>query len=336
MLLKNKIIRTLAVIICILAVLSASVLPCFAAGLTDGADTLSMYSYWNLRYLTVMYTDGDIAMFEFPNVFYSGRLQEQTIVLKNEDNTRELFMDISTNVNVTGAYNEVAVTFDLTGISQLRFHFVDSVIKSFPGSVPSLGDDTSVYLPYFIIEPGLVTSLTGNYNDVRPVTSLPGYDFKFADYVGSWNGLIPSDYVSGVYTLAVPESDYSVLLDFYELQGYSSADIWPYFPEIITTLNIRQDSDLSNLISIYLPLSNTTSNVYADSNFVAQYYKKYYQGVPMSQEGAYNVDFTSWIVTAVGGFLSFQFMPGVSFGVLLLFVFGVAAFVYFLKLFAGG
>lgn len=333
---KKHLIKILSILGCVVVALSSFLMPVMAAGITDGLDTVSMYSYWNLRYLTVQFTDGDVAMYEFPNVFYGGRAQDQEVTLVSDNTSKTILFEVSTFVDVSGSNNEVAISFDTSDISSMRFHFIDSVIKPYPGMIPSLGDQTSVYLPYIIVEPARVVSLNSNYSEVRPVTTMSGYDFVFANSVGSWNGLIPVEYETGVYQLAVPQDDYDAAVQFYESQGYQSNDIWLYYDEIITTINLRNDDNYSPLFTVYLPLSNATSNVYADSNFVAQYYQKYYHGVPHVDPSDYNVDFTGWLATAVGGFLAFEFMPGVSFGILLLFVIGVMAFFYFLRLFAGG
>lgn len=339
MTIKKRLVRVAALAAAVLILVCSCVVPISAAGVTDGLDTLSLYSYWNLRYITVFYSDGDIAMFEFPNVFYGGNNQSQVITLTNDNATKTLDIQFTTLSDINPqAPNEVRCMFMLAGISSMRFHFVDSVIKPYPDLSPAVGNFTTVTVPYFTVDTQAVDSLNSVYSSVRPVTTLTGYDFVFANSSGTFNGIVPSSYTDGVYNLIFPESTLQAEYDFFTAQGYQGIlNQWPYYNDIQTTVSFTSYGSSENVpFYVYLPLSNTTNDVYADTNFVSQFYQKYYEGVPTYVQPEYNADFTGWLGTAVGGFLSFQFVPGISLGILLLFILGIGAFHLFLKFFSGG
>ena len=92
--------------------------------------------------------------------------------------------------------------------------------------------------------------------------------------------------------------------------------------------NIQVPSDAAYLrFNVhYIP----SDNVVTFKEYHDQYFPSYRFDTNVSG------DFTGWISTALSGFLSFEFAPGIKISTLLLFVLGIAGFNIFLKFFAGG
>ena len=85
--------------------------------------------------------------------------------------------------------------------------------------------------------------------------------------------------------------------------------------------------------SLTLPIISPGDNQTVDEDFysIRTFITKYF---PINQE--YSMNFLSWLATAIGGFISFEIMPGITISSLLLFIFGIGAVFAFLRYFAGG
>lgn len=75
----------------------------------------------------------------------------------------------------------------------------------------------------------------------------------------------------------------------------------------------------------------------SDGDDLSPYYTRFQDAVNGNMSNnELNVDFTTWIGTSIGGFLSFELIPGLSLWAVFIGIFGIMILLAFLKYFAGG
>lgn len=75
----------------------------------------------------------------------------------------------------------------------------------------------------------------------------------------------------------------------------------------------------------------------SDGDDVSPYFDVYTKAINgVTSNNELNVDFTTWITTAIGGFLNFELYPGLTIWAILLGVLGIMVMLAFLRYFAGG
>ena len=329
--------------------------PIAASNVASDSSSPLFYSYWNLTKIIVTYNDGVTAVFDLPTTFYeSNSYYTNDIVIDslNSDKTLSLSCYVGNTLlkRASASYSFNAIDF-----SNISFIFENSVIRYYPtnfgssGSMPSgYNRNETVPIIQFQNSTNVVKSFSGYAEYVHPVygSSEDDFTFKF-ETLNSQFGLVASDpFVNNgfidtdigsisVYDL-VPYSLYSSEVQYYK-NNISVQDALqvPYFPLVKVDMQLDFTNVTSDTykIAVALPLGISYNNY--SFNPVSEWYERYFAGYKQYGDST-NVDFTSWISTAVGGFLAFEFIPGISFGLLLTFIIGIACVNFFLKFFAGG
>lgn len=130
-----------------------------------------------------------------------------------------------------------------------------------------------------------------------------------------------SDFSNGIYSIDIPDEFFSIYPD----------DLY-YVPYVCLTLNL--DSSLN--VSLFRLLGNTGS-IFSSEFRNSDLEAAIRDGAPITpmNPGIFK-DYTSWIGTAVGGFLDLEFVEGFTLGGILMTLIGFSVAIWFLKLFAGG
>jgi hypothetical protein len=246
----------------------------------------------------------------------------------------------------------VAFTFDAKQFSNIILYFEDSIIRSYPlnfGNISLPGYNQIETVPVLQLpndDASVISSFLGSYSSFRPMygSSSDDYTFKFGTESGSF-GLVQSSHEAVLnssvfgsiplydlfpYDLLRQEQNY-----YYNNVNPNGRMQIPYYKAVMVDMGF----DFSNVttetyrIGIALPLGIAVND--RSFNSVSEWVDLYFQGYKQFGDGV-NLDFTSWLSTAVGGFLAFEIIPGISLGLLLTFIIGVAAVNFFLKFFAGG
>lgn len=341
---KNVLYRILSVIGVVAVLVCSFVVPAFASGSTSDSSQQIYYSYWNLAKMIVTYQDGTTAIFDMPNTFYiTDSYYNETITLTSS-NGKTLLLRVYVGSTLLDAPS-VSFSFDVKSFSKIQFVFEDSIIRYFPINFGSSSQMPPGYSRVEVVpiiqlpnDTNVISSYSGSYTSVRPLNGSADDDFTFKFYEHSSSfGL--TEYVSdydllNLYDL-VSNIAYQEEVSYYKDFSYNTIDDVPYFKKINVDLvfDFSSVSDSSYYIGLAFPLG-AAYNGYS-FNPVSEWYSLFFTGYKQFGDGV-NVDFTSWISTAVGGFLAFDIIPGISFGLLLTFIIGVAAVNFFLKFFAGG
>lgn len=105
----------------------------------------------------------------------------------------------------------------------------------------------------------------------------------------------------------------------------------------INSLKFSRINDVDGLLPCDSVNINDLSYYSTDGDDLPTWYTQYRDfDNSLNTSGDINVDFTSWISTAIGGFLNFELVPGLSIWSIFLGVIGIGLVVAFLKYFAGG
>ena len=330
--------KTSAVFAAFLIFVSCLFVPSFASGESSTNSGDFYYSYWNLTKIYCSYSDGTFAVFDLPQTFYlTNSYYTQDLSLSSSFGGKSL--EIQTYVGTTVLTSpSVALIFSGEGISNIQFIFEDSILKSSSNYLIS-SSDPDIVCPVFSTGSNLaISSFTGSYTSIRPMNGLDhdDYTFKFGSNSGSF-GLTYVDDGSaaanqGYKYLALDSSILESEFDYYQSNRFTRI---PYFSNIVVDIDFSVVQTSGNYnIGLALPLGKSSS---ADGSFndVFDWYSRFFSGYKQVVSPT-KVDFTSWIATAVGGFLRFELVPGISFSTLLFFMLGVGAVNIFLKFFAGG
>lgn len=333
--------RFAALMSVVMVLISSFTIPSFASGTASTSSSPSYYSYWNLSKLICTYSDGVVAIFDMPTTFFETNSYYNENITLTSNNGRTL--ELRTYVGTTQIDKpSVAFLFDVRSFSNIQFVFQDSVVRYYP-----LNSSTSTMPPgYSVIEEvpliqfssdtNVVSSFSGSYTSVRPVrgSSDDTFTFKFDYFSGNFGLEQKSDSQFNLYYL-IANSSYQSELDYYRDYEINTRFHVPYFQNINVDLDFDWYGFSSETYTVGLsfPLGRTYNGY--SFNPVSEWYQLFFTGYKQFGDGA-NIDFTSWLSTAVGGFLAFEIMPGISLGLLLTFIIGVAAVNFFLKFFAGG
>lgn len=345
--------KILAWIGVVMVLVCSFVTPIAASGSTDDINSYMFYSYWNLAKIRVVYADtGEIVIYDMPQTFYeTNSYYYENITLKSASSDRTLALNTYVGSTIIKKPS-VAFLFDVKPFSSITLYFEDSVIRSYPlnfGNTTLPGYNTVETVPVLQLptnDSSVISSFLGSYTAYRPMNgeSSDDYTFKFGSESGSF-GLVASSHEAvlnsgtlGTFNLfdLFPYSLYKSEMAYYANNISTNTRLQiPYYSSITADMNFNFSNVTSDTyrIGIALPLGLASNDV--SFNSVSTWYDQYFTGYKQFGDGV-NLDFTSWIATAAGGFLSFELIPGISFGVLLTFILGVAAVNFFLKFFAGG
>jgi hypothetical protein len=348
--LKLFFIRSSAFISAALVFLCSFASPALAAGVTSDPTAQIYYSYWNLTKMIVTYNDGTIAIFDLPTTFYeTNSYYTNDIVIDSltSDKTLSLRCYVGSTVIQKPSASYI---FNARDFQSVSFVFEDSVIRYYPTNFgptsmpPTYNREETVPIIQFPNSTNVISNFSGYLENTRPVygSSEDDFTFKF-ETTNSYYGLTESDpfsndsIVNGQYLYDLfPYSLLQSELAYYRDNiSVNTALHIPYYPIVKTDITFdfsNVSSDIYN-IGISLPLGAATNNY--SFNPVSEWYARFFSGYKQFGDGA-TVDFVSWISTAVGGFLAFEIIPGISFGLLLTFIIGIASVNFFLKFFAGG
>lgn len=330
--------RSAALIGAVIVFVFSLVIPSFASGESSTNAGDFYYSYWNLTKIYCSYSDGTFAIFDLPQTFYlTNSYYTQDLSLSSSSGGKSL--EIQTYVGTTVLTSpSVSLIFSGEGISNIQFIFEDSILKSSSNYAIS-SSDPDIVCPVFSTGSNLaISSFTGSYTSVRPMNGLDhdDYTFKFGSNSGSF-GLTYVDDGSaaanqGYKYLALDPSILQIEFDYYQSNGFNRI---PHFSNIVVDVDFTVVQTSGNYnIGLALPLGKSSS-VDGSFNDVSDWYGRFFSGYKQVVSPT-KVDFTSWLSTAVGGFLRFELVPGISLSTLLFFMLGIGAVNIFLKFFAGG
>lgn len=337
----------------VMVLLCSFVTPIAASGSTDDINSYVFYSYWNLAKIRVEYADtGEIVIYDMPQTFFeTNSYYYEEITLRSASSDRTLSLNTYVGSTVIKKPS-VAFAFDAKQFSRITLYFEDSVINSFPLEfinpvLPGYNDTETVpVLQLPGSDSSVISSFVGSYTSIRPMNGHieDDYTFKFGTESGTFGMEASSDEVSlntsalGSLSLfdLFPYSLYRKELSYYanNVTENSISQI-PYYKDITVDMNFNFSNVTSETyrIGIALPLGLAVNDV--SFNSVSDWYLRFFNGYKQVVSPT-KVDFTSWLATAVGGFLRFELIPGISFSTLLFFILGIGAVNLFLKFFAGG
>lgn len=316
---------------------------------TTGYNPKYYRPFWNFESI-ILYFDNDTDVVLTPSLEF---FVEDGENVKREYRTLELADGTYVNLSVKYIYHidsrfcgSVDVIFEADyDIERCQISFVDSFVPVGFLDYHDYSGSSSVNLSLFYndglyptVFPGTIDYYNGSYNMLYPIFSYGSY--------GS---------VSSVETGVLSETllDVSVQSNSVSLTpnaaGYTS-----YYTDSFTdpmldgtygavvgfSKNIRQiwfdgagsDSGVAGFC-INVPLISPGDNQQWNEHFFdyQTFMEKYF-----ATNSGFSGDFTSWIVTAITGFMAFEILPGVTLTMLLLFVFGISCVFAFLRFFAGG
>ena len=344
--------RTFAVLGIVMILVCSLVLPVSASGSTSDPDNTDVYySYWNLTKIKVVYADtGETVIFDMPSTFYDTTgYYNETITLTSGSTGRTLSLRSYVGQTLLSDPS-VSFAFDVKPFSSISFIFENSVIKAYPtifvnSTAPGYSADLTVPVIQFQTDVDVVSRFEGNGTSIRPMNGGQNDDYTFKFGRNDFNyGQVFSDYLGttfAVYDL-VPHSVLDSELSYYAESITPNTRLHiPYYDYICTEIDLdfSEVSSSSYNIAVALPLG--VGNGGYSFNHVSEWYSTYFTGyklVPASTHGiteGVNIDFTGWLTTAVGGFFSFEFVPGFSLGTIFFFIIGLAVVAFFIRFFGG-
>lgn len=325
--------RSTALIGVVMVLVCSLVVPSFAIDFSTSFTGEVMQPLFNYDYLVIYYSGGQRVTFSLKDVFFGVPFSDSTITYTLTDLSGE---------------RSITVTLSDADFDQIRYNSGSGYVSmpywrlSFDISAElveniSIGCSEAIYnyellsTVYNIYKDDL-RFLDANYRDLSysysndAVFYYPLYSYGDGGSVvgrqlASYDLSFSSSNASG-FPIS-PNANISKLVDFLPGDIYRK---YLYFSDFVTTFSPNSaDGDTIRFNIFYIPESHVIS--------FKDYYDTYF---PAYRTDNVAVDFTGWLSTAVGGFLSFEFIPGISLGTLLLFMLGVGAFNVFLKFFAGG
>lgn len=310
--------------------------PSFAVDSSDSLTARTMRPLFDYDFMEVYYSDGSKAVFNLKDAFYEHFLMDDEL-----------------------SYN----LYDYNTASVISFHFQDLKLEQ----VPIMIEGTTVRLPYWRLIMDMSVSdidrvvigcsesiydyfvLNTAYTNFRDQ-----FNFFDSEYNTSYSNFTYSNNSLFYYPSFTFNDDGAVIgrtllsrdISFSANNASSGYDISPnisisslaalmpntigtkyiYFSDFTTDFTIPSDADILSLQICYIPTESVVT--------FKDYHDLYFPPYTINSDAT--ADFAGWITTAVGGFLTFEFIPGISFGMLLGFMLGVGAFMAFLRYFAGG
>lgn len=343
--------RILSIFGVVLVLFCSVAMPVFASGSTsDPENTDVYYSYWNLTKIEVVYADtGETVIFDMPTTFFETTgYYNENITLTSGSTDRTLAL--RSYVGKTLLDNpSVSFAFDVKQFSSISFVFENSVIRPYPtvfvnSSAPGYSADLAVPIIQFQTDDDVVSRFEGNGSSIRPMHGTSEDDFTFKFGRNEFNfGQDFSDYLGVSYPVydLVPNSLLESELKYYAESITPNTRLQiPYYDYIRTEIDLDFSAVSSSTYNIAVALPLGVGNDGYSFNHVSEWYSTYFTGykMPVMTNGitdSVNIDFTSWITTAVGGFFSFEFVPGLSLGMILFFVIGLAVVAFFIRFFGG-
>ena len=344
-------LRILSVLGVVILLFCSVAMPVFASGSTsDPENTDVYYSYWNLTKIEVVYADtGETVIFDMPSTFFqtTGYYNENiTLTSGSTDRTLSLRSYVGETLLEDPS---VSFAFDVKPFSSVSFIFENSVIKPYPtifvnSSAPGYSADLAVPVIQFQNDVDVVSRFEGNGTSIRPMHGAVDDDFTFKFGRNEFDfGQNYSDYIGlslPVYDL-VPNSLLESELRYYAESITPNTRLHiPYYDYIRTEIDLDFSEVTSSTYNIAIALPLGVGHGGYSFNHVSEWYSTFFTGykMPVMTNGitdSVNIDFSSWITTAVGGFFSFEFIPGFSLGMILFFVIGLAAVAFFIRFFGG-
>lgn len=170
-----------------------------------------------------------------------------------------------------------------------------------------------------------------------PITEISQLqiEIEFVTDLAVWNSKVCLQFIFEIYYPWL-ENGYKMLVCYVpldELTGLNDVDFSAYLNSYYTTGS-------TSFTPIYNPMA-----VFAFKNLesISQYDKGFREGRTKGQKEGYikgqaslNIDFTTWISSAVNGFMGFEIFPGISLMSVLSFVISLGLLFLILRFFSGG
>lgn len=332
--------RSVALVGVIMVILVSLAMPSFAIdkGEIFGGSRI-LTPLFDYDYINIVYDNGDKYVYNLKDVFYNTFFDDREANYKIYDSTGETFITLTlsnmdffqTRILVDGSY--VTLPYWV-----LRFTMPIEFVTNF-----SVGCRESIYDASYLL------SVFNNYYD----------NIRFLDSNGDYSDTFHYDYHNDC-SFYYPEFTYDVdniligrslktknissnvsnasgsmplgpNVDINSLVDYLPSDVpakYCYFSDFTSHFQLSSNTDLPSYAEFnvcYIPSDDVVSfREYKDIYF------------PSYRYDSGSVDFTGWLMNGLTGFLSFEFLPGVTFSALLAFIFGLGVFFAFLRYFAGG
>ena len=361
---KRGFIKVISVLFAFIVFISSFAVPSLAVDADfDESHNYILRPFFNWDYIEIEYILGDdlfhyeTVLFSLKDCFYDIPIERVLVVDPDETVTVQTDIHYSL-IDLNGSGREASIF-----LSNARFHQYTTTISGQSVRVPFW--QLQFYIPFTNDISRLTVGCSesiydfgtyGGHNmaydefaiaDARGF-AMQGYDNALSSF---YDGYFyypkfyydKNDSISGRQLLSHKIShemqggmDTFSLTPFYDINNlrsmmpdYQYGSPMLYFSDFTVTYTFDEllDDDAKYLLFniCYIPEDKVPT--------FKQYHDKYFPAYRF-ESGA--VDFTGWLSTALSGFLSFEFVPGISFTMLLYFFIGVGCFVWFLKFFAGG
>ena len=339
-------LRILSVLGVVILLFCSVAMPVFASGSTSDPDNTDVYySYWNLTKIEVVYADtSETVIFDMPTTFFqTTESYNETVTLTSGSANHTLSLNIIGIGKSDIADPSVGFQFDVKPFSSISFIFEDSVIRCHPFFYTygkEYSTDLAVPFIQFPDSVDVVSDFEGEAESVYPEygEEEDDYTFRFTDGAYTF-GQFSAEYPYDLPTYAlVSQNILDSELEYY--RDYVSDDPkyqMPYFPSVRTNIEFDFSAVTSEQynVSIVLPLGTGVGS--SSFNSVRDWYSSYFEEYKsiVYEASEIDLDFSSWITTAVGGFFSFEIFPNLSLGKIMFFVIGVSVVAFFIRFFGG-
>ena len=317
--------------------LMSLVTPSAAVDETDNLKSSIITPLFDYDYLQITYSGGYKAVFNLKDVFYDRAIGDDRfldISLESIDgsgvivNFRLSNIDLSQvkvqsgNAVVTLPYWALSFDMDADYIDSFSIGCRESIYnyRLLREAEQSFYDNVTFYSP----DPGVVPTFSYRFDGDF---YYPEYEFVDGHLVGRSLETLPLDFsrerVAGSLPIVSPEYSLERLASYLPDNLFND---YLYFSEFTSSFSfVNNAPDYCSFVIHYIPRSDVVSFI----DYRNAYFPDYVHEI-----GTF--DFVGWIGNAIGGFVEFEFFPGLTIGALLAFMIGIGCFVAFLRYFAGG
>lgn len=341
-----KIKRFLALLASILVLMSVLVVPVMAYTVVPEQGT-RYQSLWNLTAVEVTYLSGQVALFDLPSDWFSNSQEIINLTISYDDpdgDPNNLQISNITHGDIGSSYNlrYARMKFFSYNATSMRFIFDDTLIP-----YTALGGSDYAISPMMIENTHVTTDGRFNFGYAYLTTNegqvvgrrYASYGNTSIDNLYGGNDGPPNiegDPVDTGFFCLTPNNSW---IHFFE--GYSpfldgsrglSGEFMHFFNmDCTATFTSNVDG-----VYLYVPLIRSDLAV-SFYDYIYATFPGYTVNTPDSGDSwASFAKLGAFFTTVLGGFLSFEFFPGITLGILFVSILGLLLLIAFLRWFAGG